>query len=71
MKDFKLTDSTAIGNAEATEGAATVLARLGGGKLRSVFNRFENVDAAVDAKQGKPLPCQLEVSMTDNIQFKR
>lgn len=45
----------AIGSAEATEGAANVLAQLGGGKLRSVFNRFANIDASVDAKQGELL----------------
>lgn len=65
-----LTASAAIGSIEATGMAATVLAQLGGGKLRSVFNRFSGVDTTVQAKQGKSLVHCLLASLADTAQSK-
>lgn len=62
--------ASAIGSVEATQGAAGVLSGLGGGKLRSVFNRFDDIDATVEAKQGRSTRLRPGVSMADRSQSK-
>lgn len=58
----------AIGSIEATEGTAHVLAQLGGGRLRSVFNKFSSVNATVEAKQGRSFSKRRKArSTTDNL----